>query len=541
MMRWVTTLGAAAVAALVTLAPAAAGAQDITPSARSVSLTSDRAALEVKLADGDIRLIELHAGQLEIDGTALGTYEAGGELESAWRELLRSPGLLGNTALTSSVQDWLDSAPEWSSSDQAAGSRLSETLAKLLQAGADAPASPAADAAGVPEAASVLDAGGEPLTIAPGLLDLDALTRNLDLLRGALRRLDLDAEAANENLALLIHDDYVIAAEQVIQGNLALLDGDLSLDGTVLGDVLVLDGNLELLPNSVIEGDLITVGGEVEHLGGKVLGEMLALSFADGFVVDFVPLSDEFRAEADEMRVEVRTLRDEIRHDLRAHGRNRGPTGFFGHIGHNIGRTVTGILGALIWFVGLSALGFGVVYFSRKRLETIADVVRTDFGRSFGVGLGGQLLSLPILLVLVVGIVTWLAIPFYLLAIAISIPLAYLAVAHAAGEFLYNRDVNVMRRFRPERPNSFYYVISGLAALIAPFAVGSALYLLGGLVSPVRGLIIFAACVLTWVALTGGFGAIILTRAGQRPVVSGGYDLDADDAFETAKAGGTDV
>ena len=62
MMRWVTTLGAAAVA-LVTLAPAAAGAQGITPSARSVSLTSDRASLEVELADGDIRLIEKTGGR----------------------------------------------------------------------------------------------------------------------------------------------------------------------------------------------------------------------------------------------------------------------------------------------------------------------------------------------------------------------------------------------------------------------------------------------------------------------------------------------
>ncbi len=538
MMRWVTTLGAAAVA-LVTLAPAAAGAQDITLSARSVSLTSDRASLEVELADGDIRLIELRAGELQIDGTALGTYETGGQLDNAWRELLRSPGLLGNTALTSSVQDWLNSAPEWSSSDQAAGNQLSETLANLLQAEAGDQAAQAADAAGVPEAASVLGAGGEPLTIAPGMLDLDALTLNLDQLRGALRRLDLDAEAANENLALLIHDDYVIAAEQVIQGNLALLDGDLSLDGTVLGDVLVLDGTLELLPNAVIEGDLVTVGGDVEHLGGEVLGEMLALSFAEGFVADFAPLADELRADADEMRAEAHALRDEIRRDLRVGRGHNGPSGFFGHIGHNIGHTVGGVLGALIWFLGLSALGFGVVYFSRKRLETIADVVRTDFGRSFGVGLGGMLLSLPILLVLVVGIVTWLAIPFYLLAIALSIPLAYLAVAHAAGEILYNRDVNVMRRFRPERPNSFYYVISGLAALIAPFAVGSALYLLGGLVSPIRGLIIFAAWVITWVAITGGFGAIILTRAGQRKVVPGGYD--ADDSFETAKASGSDV
>ncbi|MEN8143715.1 MAG: hypothetical protein ABFS14_02080 [Gemmatimonadota bacterium] len=539
MMRWLTTLGAAAIAALVTLAPASAGAQESVPSARSVSLTSDRAALEVELADGDVRLIELRDGELEIDGSAAGTYETGGQLESAWRELLRSPGLLGETELASSVQDWLDSAPEWAGADQSAGTQLSQTLAEMLR-GADAQVADAADAAGVAESASVLGAGGKPLTIAPGLLDLEALTLNLDQLRGALGRLDLDAEAANENLALLIHDDYQISAGQTIQGNLALLDGDLSLDGTVRGDVLVLNGNLELMPNAVIEGDLVTVGGEVEHMGGAVMGEMLALSLGDDFAANFdvTPLTDELRAEADEMRAEARALRDELRHDLRAYERDRAPRGFFGRVGHNIGHAVGGIFAAVIWFLVLSAMGFGVVYFSRKRLETIADVVRTDFGRSFGVGLGGQLLSLPILLVLVVGIVTWLAIPFYLLAIALSIPLAYLAAAHAAGEFLYNRDVDALRRFRPERPNSFYYVISGLAALIAPFAVASALHLLGG-VGPFRGLIIFAASVATWVAFTGGFGAIILTRAGQRPVAPQGYDFDADDSFDAAKTGGS--
>jgi hypothetical protein len=42
------------------------------------------------------------------------------------------------------------------------------------------------------------------------------------------------------------------------------------------------------------------------------------------------------------------------------------------------------------------------------------------------------------------------------------------------------------------------------------------LWLLGGLTGFLRGLIEFVASLATWVLMTAGFGAVLLTRAGSR-------------------------
>ena len=104
---------------------------------------------------------------------------------------------------------------------------------------------------------------------------------------------------------------------------------------------------------------------------------------------------------------------------VRVHVRSGG-RGFFGSIGHNIGHAVSGVFGTLAWLLAMGVLGLVVVYFFRSRLEVVADTVRSDLVRSFGVGLAGELLVVPVLLILVIGIVTWLVIPVYALAVALA-------------------------------------------------------------------------------------------------------------------------
>lgn len=189
-------------------------------------------------------------------------------------------------------------------------------------------------------------------------------------------------------------------------------------------------------------------------------------------------------------------------------------------------------MAAVVWLLALAVLGFVVVYFFRSRLEVAAAVVRMDTVRSFGVGLAGQLLVLPILLLLVVGIVTWLVIPVYALAVALAIPAGYLAVAHAVGEGVQEQRFDWMDRFNNLKGSSAYhYVFKGLVFLLAPFAIASVLYLLGGMLGFVRGLMFFAATVLTWAAVTTGFGAIIITRGGGRK--GRASQADFDDLFST--------
>jgi hypothetical protein len=253
--------------------------------------------------------------------------------------------------------------------------------------------------------------------------------------------------------------------------------------------------------------------------GGVVVGELVSVSFdlehLDGL------------AELEDLSVDV-----SVDPDVRVHtGRHR--RGFFGRIGHNIQHAVGGIIATLAWLIGLGLLGAGIVYFFRPRLEVVADTARLDMTRSFGVGLAGQLLFVPIGLVLVVGIVTWLVIPFYVLAAALAIPAAFIAAAHATGEMFDLKRYDWVERLNFRRTNSYWYVWTGLALLLAPFAIGSAMYLLGGLLGFVRGLVFFAGGVIMWAAVTTGLGAILLSRGGSRReyVEGSASDLfsDADD------------
>lgn len=504
--------------AVAFLWPAGAGllAQEQGVTGSTVSLAAGAASLELALTDGGTRVISLREGEVLVDGEVQGTYEPGGTLDNSWRSLLTSPALFDGAGLADRLAEWV---PDASGDAEASSGTALEALFDRLAENSNRTV-----AAALPETATIDVAGGGQVPIAPGrITSLGELTRGVELLDRQLEILRGQVAGLEEGLALVVHDDYTVAANQLVEGNLALLSGDLDLKGTVDGDVLVLDGTLTLGPTADVAGDILQVGGDIVDAGGSVSGEMVSLLAGD--LASLV--SGDFEVDiADETDVPVRV-------NVRS-----GDRGFFGSIGHNIGHAISGIMAAIVWLLALSVLGFVVVYFFRSRLEVAAGVIRTDTVRSFGVGLAGQLLVLPVLLLLVVGIVTWLVIPVYALAVALAIPAGYLAVAHAVGEAVEEQRFDWMERFNNLRgSSSYHYVFKGLLFLLAPFAIGSALYLLGGMLGFVRGLMFFAAGVLTWAAVTTGFGAIIITRAGGRRGRAAQAEFDdlfsASDAFDS--------
>jgi len=490
---------------LVTGAEAVAQENPVYGSA--VTMSSSEATLELDLASGETRTISFRDGDVLVDGTVSGSYESGGALERSWRELLRNPDVLDAEAVDELLLGW--SPPSEANSKSAAA--IAAAI-DLLQ-----PASPEPVLAG--ETAVVGDLGDGRVSIAPGIRSLDGLTRSMEQLHRSLARIGSRALVSGEDVALVVHDDYVVGADQIVEGNLALLDGDVVLEGTIRGDVIVLDGELTLAEGARVEGDLLQVGGEVLREGGVVVGELVSVSFD---LEDFEGLAE--LAELDDLSIDV-----SVDQNVRAHT-TRHDRGFFGQIGHNIGHAVGGIALTIGWLIGLGLLGAAIVYFFRPRLEVVADTARLDMTRSFGVGLAGQLLFVPIGLVLVVGIVTWLVIPFYVLAAALAIPAGFIAAAHATGEMFDLKRYDWVERLNLRRSNSYWYVWTGLALLLAPFAVGSAMYLLGGMLGFLRGLVFFAGGVFTWAAITTGLGAMLLSRGGSRReyVEGSAADLFAD-------------
>lgn len=230
------------------------------------------------------------------------------------------------------------------------------------------------------------------------------------------------------------------------------------------------------------------------------------------------------RAEAAAARADAREMRDAIRESIRESFRdgprqvireavrgNRSPA--FA----NPGSVPGGILSLAGAFLALAGIGFGLSFFGERQLEIVADTASASVARSFFVGLFAQPLILPVFGMMIVGLVLTvigvLVIPFAVLAFLVLLAAAliggYLAMARAVGEaFARKRGMAAEAGGFGTLKKTVY----GLGILLSIWVPA---VLLGWV--PLAGAILaWTALVVTWAAVTTGFGAAILTRGGLR-------------------------
>lgn len=180
-----------------------------------------------------------------------------------------------------------------------------------------------------------------------------------------------------------------------------------------------------------------------------------------------------------------------------------------------------GLLGALI---ALSALGFGAVFFVPQRLETVADTVARSPGRSFLTGLCAQPLILPALATLIIALVLTIvgvlvvpvAIILFALALAAGLVGGYLSVARVVGE-IYVKRRGLEGRYTGGW-TTYRYLVYGLIGLMAIWVPAALLSWV-----PVAGMILLmAALVFSWIMVSAGLGAVILSRGGTRATFGSG-------------------
>ena len=505
-------------------------AQEVGIADAAITLSAGgRAELWFELEGGTEHRLRFEGETVEVDGIGIGSFAERGDLESAWRDFLREHAGEDVSAVRSGLIEFRQALEEWDASEEAVDRDAARALAGRLDAilGLAVPAAAgAAPALPAGETAPGIPGQPRPMQIVPGGLGFD-VTGELDRLRDALGRLGDSGEFIEDRLAMIVHGDYEVLAEATVPGDVAILDGTLSLAGSVEGDILVLDGALVLDGGARVRGDVLQVGGEVDFGEGA--------SGVEGEILSDIRLAPASPTRA---ATEAPSVRRVESFDVPVQMRPAQP-GLASRLLRNFGRAAEGVIAAGCAFMVLAALGLLLVYVGRRRLETVSDTVRLEFARSFAMGLAGEVLFLPVLLVLAVLVITWLVIPFFLLAAGLAGLFGYLAAAHAGGEIFARRRFRSEWLERLRRSNSYYYVVSGLALLMLPFAAGAALWVFGGAADFVRGLILFVAGVGTWVVVTAGFGGVLLTRAGGRSVV---IDWSADPATgEGASPGaGTD-
>lgn len=187
-----------------------------------------------------------------------------------------------------------------------------------------------------------------------------------------------------------------------------------------------------------------------------------------------------------------------------------------------VGKAVLNLLATVGVFVAIGTVGFTLITFAHDPLEVVSDTVAHSFLRAFLAGLLGELLAIPTLGMLVVGLVLTLAgtllLPFVLVLFALLLVLGIgggaLASMHAMGETLSRRQMAQGIRVSP---NSYRYLLAGLALPFVLWITWAAVSW-----SPVAGWIVGGtAALVSWVLATAGFGAALLSRGGLRTDFAG--------------------
>jgi hypothetical protein len=95
----------------------------------------------------------------------------------------------------------------------------------------------------------------------------------------------------NDDATTRLNGDSRIAAGSEVERNVAVLDGSLTLAGRILGDLVVIHGNLVLEPGAEVTGTVTVIGGEVrgvENLRAErvtVHSERLRYELRDGMLL----------------------------------------------------------------------------------------------------------------------------------------------------------------------------------------------------------------------------------------------------------------
>lgn len=261
--------------------------------------------------------------------------------------------------------------------------------------------------------------------------------------------------------------------------------GPIVVAGLVNGSVVSLGGSVSVQRGGVVTGDALSVGGQVTA-DGLVRGELRSMSSLPALLAASAPAliaRTPFQRTMDSARMVAAT------------------------------------------FGVLLIIAIGVLLFAGSNLDEVVGTLERRFARAFWVGLLGQVLLLPALAVLVIALaltlIGLLLIPFaivaYCIAVAGLLTLGFLAVARLVGGSV-NRDGDATPRSR------------ALTALAIGVAVFFVLWMVAALLmwSPLAATVIRAAALaMTWVAVTLGFGAALLSRAGtHRRVATGARPVE---------------
>jgi hypothetical protein len=329
-------------------------------------------------------------------------------------------------------------------------------------------------------------------------------TINLDDLKEDLRRIgelditivgrleDLEEEGISKkrNEVVKFGGDIRVEKNEKIVGSVVVFGGNACIAGSVTEDVVVLGGDLIIEETADIRGSAVCFGGDIEKMAGAKIGdqEVSLGSFPFGMAIHpFFVYGDE-------------------------------GVGRFMHRGIGLFTDIV-LLGLLL------LLGAGIIFFFPNALDRVEGAVDDNLLKSGFVGLLGEILVLPLFLIVtvvlcvsIIGIpLLFLVIPLGLLGLVAACCLGYIGVSMFAGQkFGASKAIKTTSRYR--------VMVVGIIILLAFNILATIVGLTGSL-----GLLEILFCtvggLITYLAATIGFGAVIMTRFGTRSIAVAKGDI----------------
>ena len=243
------------------------------------------------------------------------------------------------------------------------------------------------------------------------------------------------------------------------------------------------------------------------------------------------PSAPDFDRLRDEIREEVR---EEVRRELQRDMSDRAQSP--GYSAPRALRAAGDVLGTVFTYVVSGALALLLLRFAGPRLDAVTREIRHRPGRAAAVGFAGGFLLLPVfvigavvLAVSLIGIPLLLVwVPLFPLAVGLAAFAGYVGVSHHVGRWVLEQDWSWLDRV--DRNRDAHVLLTGLGALMLPFAAGSALGALP-LIGWAGGLLEVLGAIAGLAALLVGFGAVVITRGGRYAT---SWPGSLDDELETA-------
>ena len=262
--------------------------------------------------------------------------------------------------------------------------------------------------------------------------------------------------------------DVVIEEDETIDGSVVVICGNLEVKGTVSEDAVSICGDIKVDSTGVIEGSAVSVGGVIKKEdGATVRGQKTTVSFGPRSFFRVTPFTG----------------------------------GFYGFT----------FFVRIIKIIFFLFLGIVVISILPRHVTKVKDKINQDFFKCALIGFLGEILILPVFLLLIITIVGIpLAILVEPLLLVATFILGYTGVSYFIGEKLKDRT-----SLKPETP--IMTLVIGILVVEAILLLARVMGILGHSLAPISWILTFFGWAFWYVVITVGFGAAILTRLGTRP------------------------